>query len=342
MGCCGKSKSSKAAAAFARARLTGPAAELLARQGAAAGQALRSAVLSAPSFDARALPRPGFDPLRPPPPAASPPPPSGRRFARTNRNTIMYAALDNPWNRARANIPAGTVLETFETKRGRVSRTDIPPVARQLIGYGELDRNAYNYTRVRSLDGVLNGWIPQEDLQPADIEAPGGLPLAPPTGTGQAFLRSAVFSPAFDVRALPRPGFDPLRPPPAPPILAPPSPQPETNVRYVSFSGPGTHVQMWFRLNDPSSRAFAWIRRGSEVEISPRETDVEVRGGRGRPPVDPNAQYTRVVRHIGTDGRIYTGWIRTNELAFQPVGPGGQVLRPVSTGGQYPPWAYAG
>ena len=223
--------------------------------------------------------------------------------------------------------PPLDLLKPFEmwaelNSRGlRVPSTSIPRSAfieqlgsdSQVWNYpGHPKPGRYSLVRATTPDGLIHqGWIRSEDL-------------AMPTGTGQAILRSAVFSPAFDVRALPRPGFDPLRPPPAPPILAPPPPQPETNIRYVSFSGPGTHVQMWFRLNDPSSRAVAWIKRGSQVEISPRETDIEVRGGRGRPPVDPNMQYTRVVRHIGTDGRNYTGWIKTSELmqpVMQPVSP---------------------
>lgn len=115
-----------------------------------------------------------------------------------------------------------------------------------------------------------------------------------------------------------RPYVDPFPPLPIPqrpqgvPATSPPAP---SNVRYVNLYGETPTVTMWAELNNPRSRAKAEIRRGSPVEIFPDQTDVEVRGGPGRPPrcaAEPCSRYVRARSGAAT------GWMLLNELGLQP------------------------
>ena len=370
MGCCGKG-GGRRQTALARMRMAGPARPFLGPQTGQFALAPRALVAAPPVRFQVGLPRiqaglpAGVDIVAPPvairsrmpdfvvPPETvgrpsdigfPSPSGSGRRFARTVRDAPMHAALDNPLVRAKATILAGSLVETFESRRGRAAQLT-PPFARKLpIPYVQLERIAYDYTRAsfRSGDGsMVTGWIPTDYLQPASIEAPGGLPLTPPPGTGQAqaFLRTVVASPAFDVRALPPPGFDPVRRPGPPP--AAPAP-PSSNVRFVRFGGRGgAEVAMWMSLNNPSRRGstpFGRVPRGALVIFDGR-TDVQVFGPVPDETRPPRGAYSFVRYGSGT------GWILTDELVRSPsegglvpvTGGAPLMLLPLTSG-----WGYAG
>ena len=264
-------------------------------------------------------------PMPPLPPRPTPPPPE---------YSFGYAACFNNANPTRRGAPC--FVEPLHVAPIGMHHKDLPPETREIppgsqveilgsrrwpsgffyrvrhsgpskhISGGDPLRieqyiNPFYTTMSFPLRDTFEGWIKDDQLTI--------LPRTAGAATGQAFLRTVVAAPRVDIRALPPPGFDPVRLPPAP--AAPPS----SNVRFVRFGGRGgAEVAMWMSLNNPSRRGstpFGRVPRGALVIFDGR-TDVQVFGPVPDETRPPRGAYSFVRYGSGT------GWILSDELVRTP------------------------